>query len=124
MKLPLQITFRDVAPSEAIETQIREKAEKLDLFSDKVLSCRVTVEAPHRHHNKGKLYHVTIDMSVPGAELVANREPDKAKAHADVHVAIRDAFDAARRQLQNYARRTRGEVKTHRVAPDSGETDL
>ena len=117
MRLPLQVTFRGMPPSEAIETNIREKAGKLDLFYNRIMGCRVVVEAPHRHHHKGKLYHVRIDMTVPGGELVANREPSNHGSYEDVYVAIRDAFDAARRQLQHYVQRQRNEVKTHEGLP-------
>lgn len=103
-------------PSEAIEAHIREKAAKLDLFYDRITRCRVVVEAPHRHHHKGKLFNVRIDMTVPGGELVVNRDPSKRAAHEDVYVAIRDAFDAARRKLQDFARRQRGDTKTHDAA--------
>ncbi len=113
MKLEVQVTFRDMEPSRGIEQAIREKAAKLDQFHDRITGCRVVVAAPHRHHHKGRLYNVRIDMTVPGGELVVNRDNSQATAHHDVHVAIRDAFNAARRQLQDYARRRRGEVKTH-----------
>jgi ribosomal subunit interface protein len=112
MQLPLQITARDLLLTEAIETAIREKAAKLELFYDRMTACRVTIEAPHRHQHKGVLYNVTIDMTVPGAELVVKREP-----HEDLYVAIRDAFDAARRQLQSFAGRQRGDVKRHDQVP-------
>lgn len=112
MQLPLQITARDIALTDAIESAIREKAAKLETFFDRIMSCRVLVETPHRHQHKGLLYHVRIDMTVPGAELVVKREP-----HEDLYVAIRDAFDAARRQLQDHSRRLRGEVKQHNGVP-------
>lgn len=108
MELPLQITKRNVSLSEAQKENIRLKAEKLNQFYDKIMGCRVWVEAPHRHQNKGILYTVRIDLTVPGGELVVKREP-----HEDIYVAIRDAFDSARRQLQTYRRRQRGEVKRH-----------
>ena len=117
IKIPLQLTFRNMPPSEAIEAHIREKAAKLDLFHHRIMSCRVVVEAPHRHHHKGKLYHVRIDMTVPGGELVVNREPTKHAAHKDIYVAIRDAFGGARRMLQDYARRQRRQVKLHDTPP-------
>ena len=119
MKQPLQITIRDIPPSEALEADIREKAEKLDQFYDRIMSCRVVVEAPHGHHHKGQLYHVSIDLTVPGDELVVNRSPSEHHAHENVYVAVRDAFNAARRKLQNFARKQRGDVKYHE-APDHG----
>lgn len=140
MKLPLQITFRHMPPSPAIEDNIRDKAAKLDELHNGIMSCRVAVEAPHRHHHKGKAYVVRIDLTVPGGELVINREPkrlvpkkvqgdteidkdfaeshepSKHAAHEDIYVAIRDAFNAAGRKLQDHARRRRGEVKIHEPA--------
>jgi len=141
MKIPLQITFRNMPPSNAIEENIREKAAKLDSLFDGITSCRVIVEAPHRHHHKGKAYEVRIDMTLPGGELVVNRapkrldaakapdpeklekdlaeshEPSRHAAHEDVYVAIRDAFNAAGRKLQDYVRRRRGKTKIHEAAP-------
>ncbi len=117
MNLPLQVTFRGTPRSKAVEAHIREKADKLDVFYKKIMGCHVVVEAPHRRHHKGKHYHVRIDMTVPGGELVVNREPSKHSEYEDVYVAVRDAFDAARRQLQNYAKRQRKEVKTHEGIP-------
>ncbi len=113
MELPLQITFRHMEPSPAIETRIKEHAQKLDRYYDRITSCRVVVEAPHKHHHKGRLYHVAVELGVPDGRLVASRERDLHHAHEDVYVAIRDAFDAVRRQLDGYVTRRRGAVKTH-----------
>jgi len=113
MNFPIQITWREVAQSEAIETAIRGHADKLSQFCDHITSCRVTVEAPHGHKHKGKLYHISIDITAPGKEIVATRDPAKHASHEDIYVSIRDAFDAVRRQLQDYVRKQRGEVKTH-----------
>ncbi len=140
MEIPLKITFRNMLPSKAIEANIEEKVAKLDSLYDGIMSCRVIVEAPHRHHHKGKAYQVRIDMTVPGDEIVINRtpkrleaaksarpeelekelaeshEPSKHGAHEDLYVAIRDAFNAAGRKLQDHARRRQGKVKIHEPA--------
>lgn len=108
MKLALQITARNLDLPEAFKEEIREKAEKLDKFYDQIMRCRIVVEVPHRHSHEGISYNVHIDMTVPGAELVIKREPNE-----DLSVAIRDAFDAARRKLEDFARRQRGVVKHH-----------
>lgn len=114
MQIPLQITFRDMEPSDAVEAAIREKAAKLDHFYDHNMSCRVMVEAPHGHHHQGRLYQVRIDMTVPDGELLVTHEHHhKDHSHEDVYVAIRDAFNAMKRQLEDYARKRRGKVKTH-----------
>ncbi len=108
MQLPLEITFRNVQASGALEADIRAKAEKLELFYDRVMACRVVVEAPHKHHHKGNVYHVRIDLTVPDEELVVSRDAGRDHAHENPYVAVRDAFDAARRQLQDYIDRRRG----------------
>lgn len=117
MQLPLEITFRNMDPSEAVAGKVRERADKLDRFSDQLIGCRVIIEAPHRHQHKGGLYHVRIDMTVPGRELVVSRAPGDNQAHQDVYVAVRDAFGAARRQLEEHTRSVRGRVKSHEVPP-------
>ena len=124
MKQPLQINFRDIPPSEAVEARVREKADWLDKFFDQIMTCRVMIEAPHGHHHKGKLYHIRIDLTVPNGEIVVNRDPKDHQAHEDVYVAIRDAFDAARRKLQDYARIQRGDIKSHEIPPHGTISDL
>ena len=113
MQLPLQITFRNMEQSDVIEAQIRQRAEKLDQFSDHIMSCRVVVEAAHRHQHKGRIYHVRVDLKVPGEEIVVKRDPAEHRAHEDIHIAIRDAFDAARRQLEDHVRRVDSRTKIH-----------
>lgn len=117
MKIPLQITFKNLDRSDAVEARIREKAENLERFAGDIMRCHVVVEAPHKHHHQGNLYHVSIDITLSGGEVVANRRPDEHQAHEDVYVAIRDAFDNARRQLEDYVRKQRGKVKAHESLP-------
>lgn len=117
MQLPLQVTFRHMDTSEAVLANVQEKASKLDRFSEHIMACRVVVEAPHQHHNKGKLFRVSVDITVPGGEIFASRSKDVNHAHEDVYVAIRDAFNAARRQLEDYAREIRQDVKSHTPPP-------
>lgn len=116
MRLPLQITFRDMKPSTNVEDAIRKRATALEKYFDRITSCRVIVEAPHRRRHQGKLYHVRVDLTVPGRELVSRRDPARSGAHEDVYVAIRDAFKSTRRALQDHARRLRGQVKAHEPA--------
>jgi ribosomal subunit interface protein len=112
MDLPLQITARDVELTDAIRAEITERAGKLDKFHDRITRCRVVVECPKRHQNDGKLYTLKIVMKVPGAELAVKRELNK-----DLYVAIRDAFDAARRKLEDHSREQQGLVKHHEETP-------
>lgn len=116
MDVPLEIRFHNLQTSEAVEAAIRERALRLEKFYDRITSCRVAVEAPHRQHRKGNIFTVFIDIGVPGGEVVVNREPHRPReryAAPDIYKAIRDAFDAAERQLVEYKRRQRGETKGH-----------
>lgn len=111
METPVQVTFRNMDPSPAVEARIRERVERLGRFGSRILGFRVVVEAPHRHHHQGKLFHVRIEASIRGGEVVVSRDHGNNHAHEDVYVAIRDAFDALRRRLQEHFERRRGHVK-------------
>jgi ribosome-associated translation inhibitor RaiA len=111
MHLPLQIAFHNLEPNEAIEEGVRLRAAKLDEFAEHIMGCRVVIEVPHRHHQHGNLYQVRIDLTVPGEEIVVNREPPAHTQYRDVTVAIRNAFDSAQRQLEDYVR-CRGRART------------
>jgi len=108
MQLPLQISLHGIEHSNALYDAIREKAEKLDHYYDRIMSCRVVLELAGRHKRHGKQFAVRIDLKVPGGEMVINKEHDE-----DLQIALRDAFDAARRRLEDYARGQRGDVKRH-----------
>jgi cold shock CspA family protein/ribosome-associated translation inhibitor RaiA len=120
MQLPLQITFRHMDTSEAVAARIRQRAEELERFCDRVMSCRVVVECRHPRHLQGNLFRVRVDLKVLGREIAVGRDPAGHHAHEDVYVAVRDAFDTTRRLLEDYAREARGDVKLH-AAPDHGK---
>lgn len=120
MQVPLELAFDNMEHSDAIEERIREKVAHLDQLYDRLTSCRVTIEAPHKHHRQGNQYHVRILLSVPQGQIVISRDPGDDYAHQDVYVAIRDAFNAAERQLKEYSRKMSGEVKAHE-APLQGK---
>ena len=131
MTVPLQITFRNIEPSRRVEATIRKQAVKLGRFYSRIMSCRVAVEAPENRRRYGGVHHVRIDLCLPGAELVIRNDPslrrsiqseelsklpkrlDLSAPHKSVEVAVRDAFRAARRRLEEYVQRTRGDVKAH-----------
>jgi ribosomal subunit interface protein len=102
MTIPIQIDYLNIGQSPALESTIRERAKKLEKFADRILSCRVTVGMPHEHHSKGKAYHVMVDVHLPGTEILANRDTNNHE-HDDLNIAIRDAFNAAHRQLIDHA---------------------
>ncbi len=116
MPVPLQIVFHEIDHSDALDSHIRDKTMKLESLHPNLMSCHVRVEQPHRHKRRGKLFNVRISLRVPGGELVVNRDK-----HQDVYVALRDAFDAARRQLEDNARRMRGDVKVHKERQTQSE---
>lgn len=147
MELPIQITFRNMDSSEQVKEWIRAEAEKLETFYHPIMSCRVAVEVPHRHRRKGAVYGVRIDLTLPGTEIVVKRAPTLAHRlrqvkqtavsknkevdapRKNLRIAINEAFGAACRRLQEYARKQRREVKTHepipvarvnRIFPDQG----
>jgi ribosomal subunit interface protein len=108
----LQMTFRNIDASPSVEARIRARAEELEQFDDRIISCRVVIEASHRRHH-GDLYHIRVDLKVPGKEIVVKRDPSQHHAHEDIYVAVRDCFDAVRRQLEDHVRRRRGDTKVH-----------
>lgn len=120
MEIPLQITTRNIDLSEATMDDLRKKAAKLDTFYDRLTRCRITVEVPHRY-KKPELniveYNIHIDMTVPGRGIAIKNRPSK-----DLDVAIREAFDAAQRKLEEFSRKQRNEVK-HHDGPPHGVVD-
>jgi ribosomal subunit interface protein len=112
MKLPLQIRAHGVSISDVVKEDIREKAASLDQFSDQIMACRVTVNSPSRRQHQGVRYNVRVDLTLPGDEIVVKRQ-----LHEDLYVAVRDAFDSARRLIEDYERKRRGVVKLHAAAP-------
>lgn len=124
MSIPLEIVFHNLDRSPAVENAVRERVAKLEQIAPNATSCRVTVEAPHRNHQQGNLYTVRIDLRYPGGEALARRAPSAHRAHEDVLVALRDAYRATRRQLQDQARRRRGQIKSHDPTPHGRITSL
>jgi cold shock CspA family protein/ribosome-associated translation inhibitor RaiA len=123
MQTPLQITAHDLTLADAVETDIREKAAKLERYYPRLISCHVVVGAPvrsaHASLSQTGRYHVSIDLTVPGAELVVTRQENE-----ELQVAMRDAFNAAQRRVRDYARRQRGEVRTLETPPHAVVSQL
>jgi ribosome-associated translation inhibitor RaiA len=97
--------------SEAVESRVRDLASHLAVFSDKITSCRVVLDSPHRHHHQGKVFNVKVQLALPGEDVVVDMERPDRNGHEDVYVVIRDAFDAAKRQLQQRMSSLRNEEK-------------
>jgi cold shock CspA family protein/ribosome-associated translation inhibitor RaiA len=113
MQLPVQISFRNMDKSEAVEEIIRVHAARLEKHSRDLLRCDVMVERPHHNHRRGNVFHVRIRLTLPGGEIAVGRDPERNHAHEDLPVAVRDAFRAARRELMDLVRAQRGQTKAH-----------
>jgi cold shock CspA family protein/ribosome-associated translation inhibitor RaiA len=113
MEVPLQVTFRGMRPSPALRADVVAHAEKLAEFQRRITRIRVVIAAPHRHHRHGRLFRVGVELAVPGDVLASARSPTADHAHEDPSVAVRDAFDAVRRRLQDATRVMRGDIKKH-----------
>lgn len=138
MVKPLQVVFKGIKPSTALEGEIAARVSWIETFYPRIVGCRVLVERPHRHRVRGRHMHVRIELSLPGEDVVVSHAPtlharvkdtgeeshrkddDIDAVHKDAVTAIHGAFDAARRRLQDAARRQRGDVKVHRGATGSG----
>jgi cold shock CspA family protein/ribosome-associated translation inhibitor RaiA len=117
VQIPLQITFKGVTPSVAVETVIRERVAKLERYAGgRLIACRVFVQEPNRRHQQGDLFTVSIDLTLPGAELaVGNCSHRENQGHENVYVAIRDSFQAMERKLKDFMAMRRKETKTHAI---------
>ena len=116
MDTNLEIAFHNMDTQPELETYIRERAEKLEKLFDRLVGMRVAVESQHRQHKTGNVFDVHIELMVPGQDIVVSRKPNKAKeryANPDARTSIRDAFEAAERQLKEYKDKLRRDVKTH-----------
>jgi len=116
VQLPIQVVFRNMERSAGIEEVVRERAALLERYAREIISCRVVVDPAGKHHRHGNQYAVRVDVKIPGHEIAASRTPAAESDHTDLHAAIRDAFDAARRQIEDHVRRRRGAVKHHEEA--------
>jgi ribosome-associated translation inhibitor RaiA len=108
VRVPLQITVLNVPRSAALEARAQAIMEKLEKFHPRITSCRISIEELRRHRSSGRLFHVRVDLRIPGRELVSSHRHEK-----DPYLALRDAFLSLRRQLEDAARVRRGEVKNH-----------
>ena len=122
MRVTPEISFRNFEATNGIRDLINEEVAKLETFYDRIIGCSVMMEVPHRRHEEGNLYHVRVRMTIPGRQLVVSRDPSGHHAHADPYLAVRDAFAAMRRRLDEYAQKRRGKVKTDEGPPTDGRS--
>jgi ribosomal subunit interface protein len=107
------MTFHEIPHSDAVEDYVRTRAAKHESLAPRITGCRVALELPHRHSRHGEHYRVRIEATLPGGEAVVERSPDDAKPYEDLYATIDAAFDEIGRQLRDFVRRQRGDIKTH-----------
>jgi cold shock CspA family protein/ribosome-associated translation inhibitor RaiA len=116
-QIPVQVSFRNMDQPMGVEDRVLDNVAALERFFPRITGCKVIVERRHHRHHTGDLFHIRIDLILPGAELVVRREPAEHHAHEDLAVALHDAFDEIKRQLQDYVRKVGGAVKAHEAPP-------
>jgi cold shock CspA family protein/ribosome-associated translation inhibitor RaiA len=118
MQVPLQVIFEHICQSDILEAAVRKEAQRLERFYDRITSARVVIARPQHRHHKGDTYCVRIHIAVPGGKHIdITRDPAMTGRHEDAHVTLRDAFDAAGRQLQDQVRKLEGAIKAHETPP-------
>lgn len=118
MTFPVHITYRDFPSSEALSARINEEVLKLGQFYDRITSCHVVVELPHKHKVHGRHFRIKVDVSLPGKVISVGRDPAEHREHEDPYLTVTEIFHIARRQLQDYVRVRRGDVKHHEAPPE------
>lgn len=124
MESELGITFRGMERSATLEQCVREKAAGLEKFFQPIISCHVVIERSNHRHHQGNIFEITILVGIPGNDVIVSHEPGTDHRHEDVYVALHDAFDKARRRLQDQVRRLRGITKHHEMPPHGRITKL
>lgn len=111
--VPLKVDYKNFEDHPDLNPLIQEQVEKLEKYFDRITSCHVVISKPHNRHSSGHVFHVHIDLHIPGNNIAITREPERDERHEEVGLAIRDAFKIAKRKLQDYSDRLRSEVKHH-----------
>lgn len=124
MQIPLQITFRHMEKSEAVEANIQKHIDKLEQYNHNIMGCHVIVDVPDQHRHKGGVFSIHIHLTIPGEEIVVSSKQDDAHAHEDIYVALRDAFKAAQRQLEARVEKMKRKVKVHEAPPHGTVTEV
>jgi len=111
MQVPIELSFHGCDHSDALEREIHDHVAKIEEFYGRIQSCRVVVELPHKSHAQGNLFHINVDMALPGAGHVNHHDRGQNPAHEDVHVAVRDAFNAIEAQVKKIVHKRRDEER-------------
>lgn len=127
MDRPLEVAFHNLQPSPTVEAELRQHVDKLERRFGRLIGCRVSVERLHNQHRTGNVFEVHVTLSVPGHDLAVSRQPHKPKerwAHPDIHTSIRDAFEAAERQLEAFKGRVRSDTSAPSGSALTGSVTL
>jgi ribosomal subunit interface protein len=118
----VQITFRGMTVSEALAEHIRDEYEALGRYHDRIHSCHVVIEQPHRHKSHGREFQCHITLHVPGRELAVSRGPSDPAQREDPYETVDEAFRAARRMLIAYAQKRHDHA--HGPLPEMDEAPM
>lgn len=111
--IPVKLDFKNIHPIEDLTDVVNENVERLEKVFDRITSCHVVVSLPHRSHVHGNIFHIHIDLHIPGSTIAVTREPEKDDSHDDPYFAVREAFKTAKRQLQTHVDKMRTEARRH-----------
>jgi ribosome-associated translation inhibitor RaiA len=107
VQVPLQLTLRGMAHSDALATHVNRRGEKLEHLFERIVSCHVVVELAGHHHRHGDRFHVSINLGLPGHEILVGRARPDDRGPDTAHAAVDQAFDAAGRELEDWVKRQR-----------------
>lgn len=107
------ITFNNATPSDAVRQRAEHLLGKLEQLFPSIMRGTMVIEGRHKHHHQGNLYHIALRIHLPGGEVVVTHDPERNHAHEDIYVAMRDACEAARKQLSTFVRKHGGKGAQH-----------
>lgn len=114
--IALKIQYMGIRESDTVSAAIWDYVEHLERLSNQIMSCHVLISRPARKKHKGSIYHIKIRLHLRGTDIIIDRDKENNTSHEDVYVALRDAFDAAKRKVEDYVRVQSGQVK-QRIQP-------
>lgn len=101
MKSAVDVVYRDLASSTAINETITKKIEKLNRYTDQIVHSRIVLDTPHNHKHKGKQFRASLEIDLKGSPIAITQDNES------IHLAIRDAFITAERKIKQLSARQR-----------------
>ncbi|MBQ14389.1 MAG: ribosome-associated translation inhibitor RaiA [Gammaproteobacteria bacterium] len=118
-----QIVFHNIDQTDALTEAVHKRINKLERYCDQIITGRVVLDSPHNNHHKGKVYSVGLEIHTPTKEVRVNQDQHDNRAHEDLYIAIRDAFNVAERQLNSIDKKHRNAQGSPRDLSGLPESD-